>query len=274
MAPGQLNLEPGLGYLSWSRLRTYSNCGESYRLHYVQDLPSEPSGPAIAGKAMHEAIAAAEAAESWRDEDDITMVQTFLGNLTTAIEEIGGPEICRWGGRKDRDGNPSEDYLWWVQYAGDLFCRRYSAIRRRDEELGVHLFGDGVELELAIDISGRHFVSYIDQLLVDGNGQPIVRDWKTGTMVDPIQLGVYSYVLEHSTLGLHVDQGQIGYLRGNDHTKWIREYDLAPLRAVVPRLLDDLIRGVEAKVYPLRPSPFCVACGVRAACAYGATIDE
>lgn len=271
---GQLHLQPGLGYLSWSRLRTYSNCGESYRLGYIEEIPGAPSGAAIAGKAMHEAIADAEASQSWADEDDISMLQNFLGNFHTAVHEAGGPDGCRWGGRKDRDGNPSEDYNWWVQYAGDLFCRRYAAIRRRDAGYGYQLYENGVEMELAIDINGRHFVSYIDLLLVSPDGEPILRDWKTGRMAEPYQLGVYSWVLENSSLGLTVDRGEIGYLRGNDFTQYIKEYDLADWRALVPRMLDDLIRGIEGDIFPLRPSPFCTACGVREACAYGRTLGE
>jgi hypothetical protein len=271
---GQLNLEPGLGYLSWSRLNKYANCGESYRLAYINEMPSEPSGAAIAGKSVHQAIADAEASEAWRDESAINWMQlTFNEHFNEGVADAGGPDACRWGGRKDRDGRPQEDYLWWQNYAGDLFMRRYAAIRRRDDEMGYTLLPNGVELEVGIDLSGRHFVSYMDMLLVDADGQAIVRDWKTGTMVDPVQLGVYSYVLEHSELGLTIDQGQIGYLRGNESGKWIREYHLGPLRALVPRLLDDLIRGVEAKIFPLRPSPFCAACGVRAACEYGATLE-
>lgn len=270
---GQLNLEPGLGYLSWSRLNKYSNCGESYRLAYINELPSEPSGPAIAGKAIHQTIAVSEASEAWAIPEIAWMNQTFAEYFTLAVVAAGGPDACRWGGRKDRDGRPAEDYNWWLSYASDLFLRRYSAVRERDQRNGLTLLPNGVELEVAIDLNGRHFVSYMDMLLVDADGQAIVRDWKTGTMVDPVQLGVYSYVLEHSELGLTIDQGEIGYLRGNDHDKWIRSYDLAPLRALVPRLLDDLIRGVEAKIYPLRPSPFCAACGVRAACAYGSTLE-
>jgi hypothetical protein len=274
VAAGQLNLEPGLGYLSWSRLSKYSNCGEQYRLQYVHEMPSEPSGPALAGKAIHQTINEVEASEIWASEDySGAMFTMFANHFSAAVDEVGGPEMCRWGGRKDRDGRPAEDYNWWISYAGDLFMRRYAAIRRHDDQLGYKLLPNGVELEIAIDLNGRHFVSYIDMLLVDTDGQAIIRDWKTGTMVDPVQLGVYSYVLEHSELGLTIDQGQIGYLRGNDFSKYIREYDLAPLRALVPRLLDDLIRGVEAKIFPLRPSPFCAACGVRQACEYGATLE-
>lgn len=271
---GQLTLGPGLGYLSWSRLRTYANCGESYRLSYIEEIPGAPSGAAIAGKAMHRAIADAEAAESWKDEDDISMRLAFDSYFTEDVEQAGGPDACRWGGRKDKDGRPAEDYLWWVQYAGDLFCRRYAAIRRRDWGQGTQLYPDGVEMELAIDINGRHFVSYIDMLLVTEQGEPVIRDWKTGRMVEPYQLGVYSWVLANSELGLTVDIGQIGYLRGNDGNQWIKNYRIDQLRELVPRMLDDLIRGVEGEVFPMRPSPFCTACGVRQACEYGMTLDE
>jgi hypothetical protein len=271
---GQLSLGPGLGYLSWSRLRRYSNCGESYRLSYIEDIPGTPSGAAIAGKAMHQVIADAEASEAWRDEDNVTMRLAFDGYFTEAVMDAGGPDACRWGGRKDRDGRPAEDYRWWLQYAGDLFCRRYAATRRRDDAEGFVLYPEGVEMEVAIDIEGRHFVSYIDMLLVSPDGEPIIRDWKTGRMSEPYQLGVYAWVLQNSELALTVDRGQIGYLRGSDSSKYIQDYGIIGWRELVPRMLDDLIRGVEGDIFPLRPSSFCVSCDVRQACEYGVTLDE
>lgn len=270
---GQLRLDPGLGYLSWSRLRTYSNCGESYRLSYVDGIPSSPSGAAIAGKAIHEAIRDAEASQAWDNEDIFSITFAFHEYFTEGVEQAGGPDECRWSGRKDRTGKPNEDYMWWLQFAGPLFLERYALIRRMDDAAGIVLYPEGVELEVGIDVEGRHLVAFIDQLLVTSDGELFVRDWKSGKQLEPIQLAVYSWMLEQSERKLHVDMGQLIYLRGNGADKQIKQYDLRQLRELIPRMMKDLIRGVEGDIFPLRPSPFCVACGVRQACAYGQTLE-
>lgn len=268
-----MNLQPGLGYLSWSRLSKWSDCGERYRLTYIEGVEGEPSGAAIAGKAIHQVIHEAEASQAWADDDNFAIQFSFVEHFTEAVEQAGGPEACRWGGRKDKDGRPNEDYQWWIQYAGPLFLARYAAIRNDDAEAGIELYPEGVELEVAIDVEGRHVVAYIDQLLVTRDGEAFVRDWKSGTMLEPIQLGVYSWMLEQTPGLPGVDLGQLAYLRGTDRSKQLKHYDLRAWRELVPRMMQDLIQGVEAGIFPLRPSPFCVACGVRAACDYGRTLD-
>lgn len=267
---GQMHLEPGLNYLSWSRLSLYNGCGEKYRLRYLEQVPGEPSGAALAGKAMHAAILDAEAAESWTDpEDEFTMQLSFLEHFTQAVDEAGGPEACRWGGRKDRDGVPSEGYLWWTHHAGPLFCRRFAHIRRTDEEQDIHLVENGCEFEVTVEVAGRLVVGYIDALMVDGDGTTIIRDWKTGKSIDAYQLGVYSWLLANSTRGITADIGEIGYLRNGS----LKLFNVQAWRELVPRMLDELVRGVEADLFPLRPSPFCVACDVRHSCEYGRTLD-
>ena len=270
---GQMALEPGLGYLSWSRLSKYNNCGEQYRLTYVQGVPSEPSGAAIAGRAMHDAIRDAEASESWADPEDMfTMQFAFNEYFTQYIDEAGGPDACRWGGTKDKvTGKGNEDYNWWIRYAGPLFCTRYGSVRLDDEEKGCRLVD--AEFEVGVTVEGRHVVGYIDSLMVNADGEAVVRDWKTGRQVDPYQLGVYSWMLEHSERNITADIGHIGYLRGNDLSKQLKIYDIRAWRELVPRMLADLVKGVETDLFPLRPSPFCVACGVRAHCDYGRTLD-
>ena len=268
---GQLSIEPGLGYLSWSRLARYNSCGESYRLTYVEEIAGEPSGAALAGKAMHAAIRDAEANESWADPDDaFTMPFAFTEYFTSYVEQAGGPDACRWGGRKDRDGNPSEDYQWWIRYQGPRMCNVYAAVRLDDEEKGCSLVD--AEFEVGVSIEGRHVVGYIDALMVNKDGQAVIRDWKTGRQLDPYQLGVYSWMLEHSERAITADIGHIGYLRGKTLPEQLKVYDLQAWRELVPRMMMDLIKGVETGLFPLRPSPFCVACGVREHCEYGRTL--
>lgn len=270
---GQLSIEPGLGYLSWSRLNKYNNCGEQFRLIYVEGITDqEPSGAALAGRAMHAAIRDAEANESWADPDDtFTMPFAFSEYFAQYVEEAGGPDACRWSGRKDRDGRPNEDYQWWVQYAGPLFCNRFAAVRLEDEKQGCRLVD--AEFEVSVDVAGRNVVGYIDSLMVNADGEAVIRDWKSGKMLDPYQLGVYSWMLENSERHITADIGHIGYLRGNTLGDQLKVYDIRAWRELVPRLLNDLVRGVEGGIFPLRPSPFCVACSVRVHCEYGRTLD-
>lgn len=270
---GQLRLG-ATPYLSWSRLSTYNGCGERFRLSYIKDLPGEPSGAAIAGKAMHEAIRDAEASRSWDDPDDVSMRLAFLEYFTEAVEQAGGPDACRWGGRKDRDGRPNEDYLWWIHHASDLFCRRYAHVRRNDEDWGIQPIDGGIEIEIGVTYKGHHIVGYLDAVMVDSDGEAFIRDWKTGRQVDPFQLGIYCWMLANSTRAITTATAQVGYLRGQDTQSMIRTYNVEPWAALAPRMFDDLLGGVEAGLFPLRPGPMCAACSVRRFCAYGATLEQ
>ena len=71
-----------------------------------------------------------------------------------------------------------------------------------------------------------------------------------------------------------VDRGQIGYLRGADKDKWIKEYDLGPWRDLVPRRFTDLVAGISAGIFPMKPSNLCSSCTVRPYCDYGKTLAE
>lgn len=222
---------------------------------------------------MHQAIRDAEASVSWDDENDVSMRLAFLEYFTEEVESAGGPEACRWGGRKDRDGRPNENYLWWINYASDLFCRRYSTIRRLDDARGIKVIEGGVELEIGITYRGHHIVGYLDAIMVDSDGEAFIRDWKTGRQVDPFQLGVYCWMLANSTRAISTTTAQIGYLRAQDTESMIRTYSVEPWAAIAPRMFDDLLGGLEAGLFPLRPGPMCSACSVRRYCAYGSTLE-
>jgi hypothetical protein len=104
-------------HLSWSQLQTLSDCGEKFRLSYVQQVPRAPQGPLIAGRAIHAAIEWAERPQreldGWCPIQDLThgtdqeradFLASLKGEFTAVFDDDvadeGGADVIRWGGRK------------------------------------------------------------------------------------------------------------------------------------------------------------------------------
>lgn len=270
--------QAGMEYLSFSRLSTYDTCGERFRLRYVDRVPSIPSGAAIGGSAVHQVIETAELEGWWeKDFEDAVMLLTnaFRAVFKERVEaETQHGEEIRWGGRKTKQYPMGEDFQWWDRYAGNLFLRRYLSVRKRDAEEGWRILDGGVEMEIGAYLDDRYIKGFIDALgYVTGDGEVVIRDWKTGTWLQPFQLAVYAWMVQQSR-GLTVTRGQIGYLRGSSSETWIKEYDLSEWIDIVPRKFTDLVRGIEAQIFPIQPSNLCGSCAVRPYCAYGKTLTE
>lgn len=105
-------------HLSWSQLQTLSDCGERFRLRYVEQVPEAPQGALIAGRAIHAAIEWAETRETdkfpdYAPIDDLIhepptlqaaflrlLRENFLRLFDESVEEAGGTDAIRWAGRK------------------------------------------------------------------------------------------------------------------------------------------------------------------------------
>lgn len=271
------DVQTGMEYLSFSRLNTYDTCGERFRLKYVDRVPSIPSGAALGGSAVHKVIETSELEGWWeKDFEDAVMLLTnaFRGVFKDLVNAEGGVAKMRWGGRKSKQYPLGEDFQWWDRYAGNLFLRRYLSVRKLDAKAGWQLLEGGVEMEVGADLDGRYIKGFIDALgYVTEDGEIVIRDWKTGTWLQPFQLAVYAWLIRQGR-GLTVTRGQIGYLRGAHAENWIKEYDLTEWVELVPRKFTDLVRGIEAQIFPIQPSNLCASCMVRPYCAYGKTLEE
>jgi hypothetical protein len=268
----------------------------------VEKLPLAPSGAALAGGAVHEVIEEMIREDNWWR--DPFMVENegarrAIVKFEKAVEEAGGADACRWGGRKrnlkdeagkdvvDEQGNKikvGEDYRWMIQTL-PTWVKRAGTILRRDEQSGLYIVQANVErsvtawlvppeqdLPYCVAITG-----IIDlMLLADDLGQPRIRDWKTGTMLEKVQLAVYAWLLEQlpDSVRISTNQGEIAYLRGSKPEDWIKPYDLTGLKPVVPQLFLRMVQGLEAGVYHLNPSSFCGSCWVKEHCPVGRGMGE
>jgi PD-(D/E)XK nuclease superfamily len=294
----------GTQRLSWSRLSSYQRCGESFRLSYVEQVPKLPSGAALAGQATHRVGEQLAKDGTYSDPFYVEAVATVAGVqlFTELVEEAGGPDACQWGGRKrnlkdERTGRDIVDpetgekvkvgeNFDWMCTAIPTWIKRMATILRRDAEAGLYIVEANVEREVVVWLippgfdakhwDGVQVHGYIDTLLLaTDEGLPVIRDWKTGTMLEHMQLAVYAWLLEQlpEPLRVRTTVGQFGYLRGSKAEDWIKTHDLTALKPLVSQMFMSMLRGMKAEVYPLSPSSFCSSCWVRESCVYGKTLE-
>lgn len=308
-------LPTGLLAVSYSRLSRYQRCGEAYKLQFVTKVDVEPNGAAVAGQVCHELIQEMIVDGWFVDPElvDRHGGMAFVNRFTERILEVGGvpyydpPLVMRdgrpdnipagiegvhWGGRKralrddndkivkDADGNTikvGEDYRWFLKM-GPVFLKRAGTILRDDVKAGRVIVDANVERRVSawLDGPGSTLITgIIDAMVLEDEEGTVIRDWKTGSFSEPMQLGNYAWLvsnLENPEERLDVTHGEIAYLRGTTKDTWLRRYDVRPWIPLIPRMFRDMLAGIDAGVYQLVPSSFCGSCWVRASCEYGKTL--
>jgi len=257
-------------HLSFSQLSTYSECGEKFRLRYVENVPTSPHGAFLGGRAIHKTIEESEGEVWWKDEDafaraDAVAIARFREIFDAEVEEAGGVEAIRWGGR-----GQGEDVAWWHKN-GEFMLRRYRLTRVAMAESGWDVVEGGVEMRVLAELPGVSVpvVGYLDKLLMHDAGEPVVVDYSTGRVggKNALQFATYAALLAMSR-GLEVDRGVAIYLRAPDASKRVQPVIFAEL---VPRIAETyakLVRGIEAEVFVPNPSAFCKSCAVNSSCWY------
>jgi hypothetical protein len=267
--------------VSWSQMSMYLECGEKFRLSYIDKVPRIPQGSFLAGRAVHSAIEWAEANDGWRDPadtaDDGKVVAEFINAFGAEIAkaEAGNPPApIRWSGRKTKEYPRGEDELWWTRSA-PMMLRRYAETRRDDEAQGNRV--EAVEMTVGANLpSGTYVRGVIDKLLLFGpDGFPIIRDYKSGKPggASPAQLGVYAWALRASS-GIPIGWGEFVYLRQADEAKRVMRYALAEEIGLAERKFADFEAGRDAGLFPIQESNFCVSCSVRLSCPAGQAQDK
>ena len=280
-----------LGHLSYSRLSSYIKCGESYRLRFIEGVEPEPSGAAMAGRAVHSVIEEM-LLDGWFVRPDVVEDQgakLFQVRFDEGLAEVGGPDAVRWGGQKrllrdennkpvlDEDGaqiKVGENYPWMCKM-GPTWVKRAGAQLRRDLATGIQVVETSIEQKVSrfLDDPGSLLITGIVDVMVfaDNEDKPRVRDWKTGTFVDAMQLANYAWLLAQA--GIEVSIGEIAYLRGTSPETQLRVYNIDPWKSSVKRMYADAEKGIRADHFQLTPSSWCGSCWVRRACEYGRTLD-
>ena len=290
--PAESAPTPSAATLSFSRLSRYIRCGEAFRLQYIENVPMLPHGAALAGQAVHSVIeemvnSGMYANPVWCEVDGAVMFQELFGDL---VKENGGADGLRWGGRKrqqrdeetgkpvlDDEGNVimvGENYPWMMNM-GPTWVKRAGAVLRRDKEMGLTVVESSVEVEVSAwldEVGGTRVRGFIDVMMLSSEDGQHIRDWKTGTWNDPMQLANYAWLYEE-TFGLQVPFGEIAALRAPKIEEVVKVYDLRPWMPSVSRMYHDAVKGIEAEHFQLSPSTWCKSCSVAPSCSYGQTLD-
>lgn len=270
-------------YTSFSRLSTYLGCARKFRLRYIDHAPEVPQGSLIGGSVVHAVIQLAEENRWWdieatteaiRQQNDYIRT-AFLREFARRLELVGGADKVRWGGRSTKEFPDRENADWW-EAKGPSMVMRACSIRRDDRKLGLVPHESGaVETEVRARLpTGLEVKGYIDALLmVTRDGEAVVRDWKTGSHRDDLQLMVYAWLLEQSR-GIMPARGQMCMLRQENQP--VKEVAIDPnYVALVPQMFAARAMHLELdeKLGDLgfmpNPSSFCGACTVAPSCPVG-----
>jgi putative RecB family exonuclease len=260
--------------LSYSRLHTYQDCGERYRLTYIEKVPQAPSGALITGRTIHAAIERSEHEGWWQDEaaftqEDSPAIAYWLTITEKAIEEAGGLEVIQWSGRKSARFPDGEDWTWW-RINGQFMLRRYRLTRLAMVENGWGVVEGGVEMQVqAVLHGGVPVVGYLDKFLMHEGGEPLIVDYKAGKIgnLNPYQFATYARLLKLAR-GIEVHRGVGVFLRAADAERRVQHVEFDGITDHMDEVYGQLARGIEAGDFMAKPSYLCGSCGVRGSCWY------
>lgn len=253
-------------FRSVSQLTAYLECGECYRLRYIERVPRKPAAWFPQGIAFHEGI---EFWERFNREPDLQEVleqyyAAWDDGLASTLEF--GPDDWLTGTAK-RDG-PADIELRMAKGADQVADYMEFAKAHEDEWHILKIDGEPM-LEQRFELIVPHtdekeivVVGYIDQMVEYANGAIRVRDLKTGTKrpVWEIQLGIYALAMREK---FGIDDCWTGdYYMAKDKST-TRDYDLHRFpRWFVEQQFQMLERGIENKVFLSNPGTTARVCPV------------
>jgi putative RecB family exonuclease len=275
--PGQDSSQPERPFrphVSASQLSSFTGCGHRFYLERV--VPQEeratplPAWALIGGTAIHKTF-------------DEIVVEGLKGNVAAAeaifranfAEEVirkmdDVPNRAEWraSGRASKAYPDKENRDWWAEN-GAAQCVKFATVYDSPFLPGRVVSVDGnflIEVEHLVEIGdGPPVKGYIDAVIELPDGSIIPRDYKSGKAPeDAIQLASYALAM-HELYGVEPTTGEYLLTRKMVAATW----DLRPLtRAVMAGLYESLEKAKASGIYLPRPSSFCSACQVKAACIY------
>lgn len=178
------------------------------------------------------------------------------------------PLPWRAGGKASKDWPNKEDQGWW-DANGPKMVAAWIKWRELNPDWQVWEPTEGypaIEVDVSFEYNGVLVKGFADRIFVDGHGQLIVVDIKTGSREpdSPTQLALYAMGIEHR-FGVRPAWG--GY--------WMARkgfiptlYSLDPFtNDMVGGWLADFRRAVDAGVFVPHLTNLCKSCGVNAYCA-------
>ena len=188
----------GRNSVSYSSLDTFQQCGEKFRLTRIHKVPQEQAYWNIGGKAFH-------LASEWYDKgSDLSIASLWRDAWDKEMSEVDTSKPLRAGGRATKQFPNKEDATWWGINGPNMVA---DYIKWRANIGWEILVVDGVpiiEYDFTLvlpnaiqseDASPNVLVQgYIDRVFVNGHGELVVCDLKTGARepAASTQLGVYA----------------------------------------------------------------------------------
>lgn len=266
-----LELLTGRNYLSYSSLSSWLDCSERFRLERIANAPQSPAWYFIAGDVIHKST---EAADLDDVNDPLVGMEIFRLLWADALEQVEDVNAVRTGGRATREFPGRENHLFWaakgpqmvadwITYRKNMFNSGWSWYEVDGSptiEVPVEFtFAEGTESEVQVK-------GYIDRVLRDRYGNPVVLDLKSGSRTpdSTLQLGVYALGLEQR-VGVRPNLGTYYMTRTAYDSGW------ASLMHYTPRVVGDWFasvkRGIENEVFVPHVTSFCNSCAVSKYCA-------
>jgi RecB family exonuclease len=235
-------------HLSFSRLQRYEQCPRSFKLHYVDGLPSEPGPELHFGKAMHRTL------ERLVSEHAVTIEPAAL-----SFE------------RAER--------LWQEAWA-DSGLMGIRAFYEGFRMLGTFVRSEGVvdpisvlavEREFELAVGRFRVVGAIDRVDRTGEKSIRIRDYKTGRLLptraevdESLQLSLYCLAAQELWPWAENVELQLDMLRHDVRLRTVRRQDDLD---VARRYVEVLGEKTESDTdFAPRPGPNCVHCEHRVQC--------
>lgn len=264
--------------LSFSALNTFIECGEKYRLRYLEGYREDtPAWWSVGGSAVH-------AISEKFDRGELTLYKggCHPDDWAYAIADGIAEQIKRYPDTSMSDwkvNGAKEGREYWSGDQGKGHIDRY-IMWRTETQWPLLILPDGqpaVEVSVTGTIGGKPFVGYIDRVFVP-DGEVTILDLKSGKSVPTthLQHGVYRALLEQ-TLGVTASKGAFFKTRAfkTVASGLTTPVDLDPF---TPELLRMLVGNLQAcrdsGAFTPSPSWLCGTCGVREQCRIAATLPS
>lgn len=245
-------------HVSYSALTSWLSCGEKYRLTRVLGLAEGESWWLTGGKAVHETT---EAFDHWLISPDpaepFQSRETFAAALARNAPD--DPDTAR-----SSRGQTGE---WWAEHGPDMVDKWVDWRAETDWSIWMDpaTGATGIELDVSTEIDGLTVKAYIDRVFVDGDGQVIIVDIKSGSRApsSALQLGVYAALLE-ARYGVRASLGAYFMARKGTLTTPVPldKYDAD----YIGRFMTGFDSARKAGVYLPNPDSWCSTCGVADRC--------
>lgn len=247
------------GTLSISRLKSFTYCGEKYRLEKIVGASSPPGAWTILGTAFHTTY------ERWeRSDREGGLADNFGEEYAKATEnELRYHPIETWE-KRPRIASVQRDLELYLA-TGMQQCIDYESHCRAADWKIAEVNGElGLELMSSVEIGTTTVRFAVDQVLRWPDGRLTVRDLKTGKIAeDNRQIGFYKLFLKMA-YGVNIDYGEYWYTKLNKSGGWV---DLK--RYTYEYAVDQFEALASAHTYGVfiaNPGKQCDLCAVKKDC--------